>query len=475
MINYIKYIFLVILFSVSAGALAQQSEISKYREQTDSVEMRITLSTLASDEFEGRGTAQQGGAIAQEYIAAYLDSCGVVPYNFKSFFQNINSFKRFNAAKKRFLLNGVDFLNEYRYENLYHQDTVLRIKEIIFVVQGSDTDIKSVNVENKVVMMLKNTKYDLVGGNPATVINIALDFTPVSLKRSENIFSVPPRGRYNMVEISERLADKLLQSTGKTLREIVDEAEKSGMSKIFTLKTSAEIHGNVRFKNLNVNNIAGIIEGSDLKNEYIILSAHHDHVGIIDDRVYNGADDNASGVTSVLETARVLAKAKREGNVLRRSVVILFPAAEEMGLVGSEYYVKNPLFPLADTKACINVDMVGRIDDRYKSTNGDYIYMVNDVKTVGNLFDYVKKANSDNIIINTDDLNSLFQRSDHYSFAKNSIPAVLLTSGLHDDYHTPADDTELINFGAMWKRCRFIFSLVWNLANADEIKQPTNL
>jgi Zn-dependent M28 family amino/carboxypeptidase len=170
-------------------------------------------------------------------------------------------------------------------------------------------------------------------------------------------------------------------------------------------------------------------------------------------------------VSSVLEIARLLAKAKKEGNELQRSIIVLFPAAEELGLIGSSYYVRNPVFPLSNTKACVNVDMVGRIDNKYKSTNGDYIYVVNDAKTNGKLLEYVEKANNDNIIVNVEDLNSLFRRSDHYNFAKNDVPAALLTSGLHGDYHTPRDDAELIDFRAMWKRSRFILSLIWSLAN----------
>ncbi|MDR0384535.1 MAG: M28 family peptidase, partial [Prevotellaceae bacterium] len=259
----------------------------------------------------------------------------------------------------------------------------------------------------------------------------------------------------------------LLKSAGKTLKAITDEVEKSGISQVFTLKTSVEIHGNVIYRQLNVSNIIGLIEGTDLKNEYIILSAHHDHEGIVKGEIYNGADDNASGVSGVLEIARLIAKAKREGYGLRRSVAVLFPAAEESGLIGSRFYVNHPVFPLADTKACVNVDMIGRIDDRYKSADSSYIYIVNDEQTNGHMLELADRSNTDKIILNTKSLNSLFRRSDHYNFARHGIPAVLLTSGLHKDYHTPGDDTELINFGAMWKRSRFIFSLVCSLANSD--------
>jgi hypothetical protein len=400
-----------------------------------------------------------------------LDSCGVATGNKGSYYQSLNQIKSLNGAKRRFIVNGIDYPGEYKYVNLYRQDTVLKLSEIVFVAAGADIDsVKPDDLSNKVVMTLGDAISGYIDSqNPTTVISIISGFKPASPEISERTYFTPPdsKFKYNRVSISANLADKLLKSAGKTLEEITGEVEKSGKSQIFTLKTSAEIHGNVIYQKTEVSNILGIIEGSEFKDEYIVLSAHHDHVGIINGEIYNGADDNASGVSSVLEIARLIAKAKKDGNGPRRSVVVLFPAAEELGLIGSNYYVNNPVFPLSDTKACINVDMVGRIDDKHKSTDGGYIYIVNDEKTNGNLLSTVEKSNGDSIVINTEDLNSLFSRSDHYNFARHNIPAVLLTSGLHSDYHTPRDEVKLIDFGAMWKRSRFIFALIWNLSNGD--------
>lgn len=474
MIKSIKYILLLsISFIFSFGIFAQESRVSKYIDQVDSVNIRMALATLSSDKFEGRGTGKPGGLIAEKYIAAYLDSCGIKPGNNNSYFQNINGFKSFNVVQRRFVVNNVDYPNDYNYENLYNQDTALHIDEIIFIVSsGAESNLK-LDLEknigaNKVIMKLNDMPSGYVDRqNPKTIINIYSDFKSVPVTVSEKTYFNPPNNKYkyNKVSISTNLADKLLKSHGKTLKQLIEEVEKSGTPQILTLKTSVLIYGNVKYEKMNVNNIIGIIEGSDRKDEYIVLSAHHDHVGIINGEIYNGADDNASGVSSVLEIARLLAKAKKEGNELQRSIIVLFPAAEELGLIGSSYYVRNPVFPLSNTKACVNVDMVGRIDNKYKSTNGDYIYVVNDAKTNGKLLEYVEKANNDNIIVNVEDLNSLFRRSDHYNFAKNDVPAALLTSGLHGDYHTPRDDAELIDFRAMWKRSRFILSLIWSLAN----------
>jgi hypothetical protein len=466
MVKYIKNILLAVLLIVSTGLFAQKSALSKYLEQLDSTKMRTNLSLLASDSFAGRGTGEHGGILTQKYLAAYLDSCGVKPGNDDSYFQDIKSIKSFNVARRQFTVNGVNFPDDYKYENLYHQDTILRIKEIILVASGTGDNVELENIEGKTIMRLDGATSDYLDNqNPGTVINVSLAFKPASSEISERIYFTPPgsKYKYNRVSVSVNLADKLLASTGKTFKEIIDEAEKSGKPKILTVKTSAEIHGNVVYKKLEVNNVVGIIEGSDLKNEYIIVSAHHDHEGIKNGKVYNGADDNASGVTSVLEIARLMAKAVKEGKSPHRSVVFLFPAAEEKGLIGSGYYARNPLFSLTTTKACINIDMVGRIDQKYQSTKGNYIYVVNEEQTNGDLIERIKRVNTDHLLINTKDHNSLFRRSDHYNFAKKDIPSILFTSGLHNDYHTPADDTELIDFSAMWKRNRLIFSLVWDL------------
>jgi hypothetical protein len=459
---------LTLLLFVTVGLSAQRSIMSKYIEQIDSISIRRTLSVLASDEFEGRGTAQSGGDRAQQYIVDYLDSCGVTPAIDTSYFQDIKCIKISNPARKHFTVNGVNFPNDYRYENPYRSDTFVDINEITVVVLAADDSLKGIDIKDKTIMKLEHSRDEYLDAHsPKTVINVSFDFEPLLAKAPDRIYFTPlPTNakRYNQINISTRLANKLLASTGKSISDLIAEVERSGQSQIFTLKISVQIHGNITYRHMNVNNIVGIIEGSDLKDEYIVLSAHHDHNGIANGKIFNGADDNASGVSSVLEVARILAKAKTSGNGTRRSVIILLPAAEELGLIGSRYYTVNPLFPLDRTRACVNVDMVGRIDDRHKATNGAYIYIVNDVLSKI-ILDNAKRANIDRIILNTKDLNSLFRRSDHYNFSRHDIPAVLLTSGLHNDYHTPNDDTDRINFNAMWLRNRFLFALIWKLAN----------
>src|SRR5690606_26878203 len=178
--------------------------------------------------------------------------------------------------------------------------------------------------------------------------------------------------------------------------------------------------------------------------------AHYDHVGMKNGEVYNGADDDGSGTVAIMEVAKAFQKAKADGKGPRRSILILHVTGEEHGLFGSRYYSENPLFPLANTVANINIDMIGRHDKEHDN-NLNYIYVIGADRLSSELHQIVEKVNADYVGITLDykyddrnDPQRLYYRSDHYNFAKNGIPSVFLFSGLHEDYHKPGDDVEKI-------------------------------
>src|SRR5690606_5722194 len=117
------------------------------------------------------------------------------------------------------------------------------------------------------------------------------------------------------------------------------------------------------------------LEGSDLKDELLVVSAHYDHVGVQDGEIYNGADDDGSGVTAILEMAKAFSKSKEDGYGPRRSILFLAVTGEEKGLLGSDYYTRYPVYPLANTVADLNIDMIGRVDPEHES-NPNYIYLI---------------------------------------------------------------------------------------------------
>ncbi|MGB0950044.1 MAG: M20/M25/M40 family metallo-hydrolase, partial [Marinirhabdus sp.] len=220
-------------------------------------------------------------------------------------------------------------------------------------------------------------------------------------------------------------------------------------------------------------NVVAFIKGSEKPDEIIVLSAHYDHVGTRNGKIYNGADDDGSGTVGLLEIAQAFQKAVKEGNGPKRSILFLHVTAEEIGLYGSKYYTDNPLFPLENTVANLNTDMIGRIDpDKKDSPN--YVYLIGSDKLSQELHDVSEAANSKYVNLELDytyndenDPNRFYYRSDHYNFAKNNVPIIFYFNGVHEDYHKHTDTPDKIEYGLLEKRAKLMFYTAWELANRD--------
>lgn len=222
-------------------------------------------------------------------------------------------------------------------------------------------------------------------------------------------------------------------------------------------------------------NVLAFIEGSEKPEEIIVISAHLDHVGM-DARgnIYNGADDDGSGTVSVMEIASAFKQAEKAGKGPKRSILFLHVTGEEIGLFGSRYYVENPVFPLKNTVANLNIDMIGRIDPD-KAENPNYIYLIGSNMLSQDLQDISEQVNRDYIGMELDykfddpnDPNRFYYRSDHYNFAKNNIPVIFYFNGVHEDYHGIGDTPDKIEYELMAKRAQLIFLTAWELANREE-------
>ncbi len=228
-------------------------------------------------------------------------------------------------------------------------------------------------------------------------------------------------------------------------------------------------------------NVIAYIKGSTYPNQYIIVSAHYDHLGKRYGRIYYGADDDASGTSAVLEIAEAFKEAVNLGHRPKRSVVFLNLTGEEEGLFGSKYYTTNPIFPLSKTVSNLNIDMVGRVDERHID-DPNFIYLIGSDKLSSELHAISETANATYTHLNLDykyndenDPNRFYYRSDHYNFAKNNIPIIFYFNGVHDDYHQPTDTPDKINYDLLTKRARLVFYTAWELANrAQRIKVDKN-
>ncbi|MGV6828168.1 MAG: M28 family metallopeptidase [Flavobacteriales bacterium] len=222
-------------------------------------------------------------------------------------------------------------------------------------------------------------------------------------------------------------------------------------------------------------NVLAFIKGSDKPEEVIVISAHYDHLGMDNNgAIYNGADDDGSGTVSLLEIAEAFQKAVKNGDGPKRSILFLHVTGEEIGLYGSSYYTKNPVFDFNNTVCNLNIDMVGRIDPN-KKNNPNYIYLIGSDKLSQDLHNLSEEVNKkycqlelDYTFNADDDPNRFYYRSDHYNFAKNNIPVIFYFNGVHEDYHQLTDTVDKIEFDLMAKRVRLIFETAWEIANREK-------
>lgn len=225
-------------------------------------------------------------------------------------------------------------------------------------------------------------------------------------------------------------------------------------------------------------NVIAYIEGSEFPEEYVYITAHSDHEGVIDGEIYYGADDNGSGTAAVFEMAEAFISAVKDGYKPKRSIVFLHVTAEEIGLHGSRYYVRNPIFPIENSVATLNIDMIGRVDETHKDNN-NYIYLIGADRISTELHFIAQEANSTFTNLDLDytfndekDVNRYYYRSDHYNFAAQGVPVIFFFNGEHEDYTKPTDTADKINYPLLAKRTKLIFSIAWYLANSEQRLNP---
>ncbi len=229
-------------------------------------------------------------------------------------------------------------------------------------------------------------------------------------------------------------------------------------------------------------NVIAMIEGSEMPNEYLILTSHYDHEGIKNGKIYNGADDDGSGTVAIMEIAQAFKEAINKGFEPKRSIIFMHVTAEEKGLLGSKYYSEHPIYPLNQTIANLNIDMIGRKDKAHEN-NDNYVYLIGSNRLSTELHEISETTNSkftnlelDYTFNAEDDPNRFYYRSDHYNFAKHDIPIIFYFNGVHEDYHKPTDTSEKIEYELLAKRAKLIFHTAWELVNRDNrpiVDQPT--
>lgn len=333
--------------------------------------------------------------------------------------------------------------------------------------------------------------------NSIQLIVFSLMFISCSSKKTANATTVSNNvdsSKYNKSILTARLQSNLIviasdemegRDTGtegqkKAGRYIIDFYKKHGISypkgaTDYYQRIPAAYLNAKRNENLkDSENIWAFIEGSEKPDEIVVVSAHYDHIGIKNGEVYNGADDDGSGTVAIMEVAAAFQMAKNEGRGPKRSILIMHMTGEEHGLHGSRFYSENPLFPLANTVANVNIDMIGRRDKFHPETN-NYIYLIGSDYLSTDLYNVCEEVNKKENFLMIDykyndknDPNRFYYRSDHYNFAKKGIPVVFLFNGSHEDYHKATDEVSKIEFDALTVRTKYAFAIAWEIANRKD-------
>ncbi len=287
-----------------------------------------------------------------------------------------------------------------------------------------------------------------------------------------------------VVHISGDLAESIAESAGRSFTDLAEAAERIGGVAAVPLEGShVELTTSVRRTSVANRNVVGLIEGADpeLRDEWIIISAHYDHDGAFGPVIYNGADDDASGVAGLLEIAEAYRVAARDGDRPGRSVLLAAWNSEEQGLLGAWAYTEAPLHPLARTVAVLNMDMIGRdeevpeiggirfrgLDPQSAESNRNAVNILGYSRSP-DLRRAVERANRatglDVRFRYDDNASNLLRRSDQWPFLYREVPAIFVHTGLHPDYHTERDTPEKLRYDKMARIVRMVHQLSWDLA-----------
>lgn len=477
--------------------LFYHSVISQNNPEITVPELKTHVYYLASDSLKGRKPGTEGGKLAAEYIRNQLVASGLNPLG-EDGFQYFNITTSVEPGENNeFSFDGVQAISAKDYKPMAFSSNTTLEAEVVFAGYGIDMDVDSVkwndyenlDVEGKWVMVLRgdpepdnDSSLFISFGNDRDKVLTARDNKAGGIifvsgikmsaddKLMGNTFSrVTASAGLPAINITRVIADSILAGD-KTIAELENEIISEKKTIGFSVPTKISATTDLKRIEVATQNIIAVIEGSDpiLKNEYIVIGAHYDHLGMGGHgsgsrtpdtiAVHNGADDNASGVAAVIEMAGKLAAEKEN---LRRSVIIMAFGAEEMGLLGSQFFTNEPLIGLKDVVLMVNFDMIGRLDPEKRSL------MIAGTGTAEEMEDLLTK-HEENSTMKFKHSPEGYGASDHASFYGAGIPVMFFFTGAHEDYHTPLDDADKLNYEGSKEIIDFTVPIIMEVASADD-------
>ncbi|MDE0359439.1 MAG: M28 family peptidase [Gammaproteobacteria bacterium] len=527
-----------LVLAASSPALVAQ-EAAPAIETIRQSDLRADLSFLAGDEMGGRLAGSPEGRIASAFIKSRFERLGLTPVgDGGSYYHSFNVVQTEVGEDNRLtvMLDRGVTLSRERGQDFYplresgtgtaggkvvfagfgisapelgHDDYRGVAGRIVLIVDHEPAESDPGSAFDGLVNSEAAAAYRKIAAAEAAgalgvllVTDVHNHPGPVNFSaQAEGYWPSTPRriGRYTLasrldrisipaLRISPALAENLVSGTGRTLEELSRSAEAAGgIQSVMLPGVRVDISADVRRETRTERNVVGLIEGSDpeLRDEWIIICAHFDHEGTDGAVVYNGADDDGSGTVGLIEIAEAYQEAAQRGETPRRSVLLAAWDFEERGLLGAWAWVENPLHPLEQTVAVLNMDMIGRneevvvgggnrfrgLDVQSGESNANAINIMGTTRSA-DLRSEVEQANAvvglemrfryDNHPI------QLLRRSDHWPFMQAGVPALFYHTGLHPDYHRRDDVPERINWEKLEKVVRLVYQTSWSLARRPE-------
>ena len=490
--------------AVETPKAGSKNPIISTSSEIEEVDILRQIKYLASDELGGRRSGTPNGIKAAEYVASEFNRFGLTPIDKNSDYLQpfVFSAEAKQGGNNSFsaIINGkhIEFKHEEDFRPLPLSSNDETKGEVIFAGYGislkdsSYDDYKNIDATGKIVIVLK---YSPDHGNTTSkyksYISLAFKMENAREHGAAGIIFITPIKqnskdeliRFNYLSYSDfgikvltmnrTAVNKLITPLNKTITELGNELDESGVPMSQNIPgVTVTIESDIVPIAKNGFNVMAILEGSDpeLKDDYIIIGAHYDHLGIggqgslAQDEygsVHNGADDNASGTAGMLELAEYFSANRKK---LHHSILFQAYDAEESGLLGSNHYVNNPLKPLENAIAMLNLDMIGR--------DTDTSVVINGISAFSFWEDILEKANL-SVGLKIDRTQLSGGRSDHFSFKNKGIPSTLFYTGSHNDYHRPSDDWEKINLKGEVRIVNLVRNLVWELDEIDDLEKTS--
>lgn len=482
------------------------------------VELRMHLAFLASDELGGRYTLSPNFAIAARYLAAHLEAYGFHGAANGSFLQTFEvASSKADPARTSLELTldgktvSLKFGEDFLMSAAFGSGTGEAAGQIVYVGAGISApeqkhdDYAGRDVKGKIVLVVSAAP---VGIDAASLKEAEQGVGAARAHGAAGMLVVPPErfsqflrdknavqraasretvalnkdsgGMLPALTLTPDAAERLLATGGLDLKTAYENARKKDPPQNKPLEASARMSVALQQTRITTQNVAGVLEGTDpeLKSEYVVFSAHYDHLKSgANGEIFHGADDDGSGTSAVLAIAHAMSLQRP-----KRSVLVVFHAGEELGLLGSQYNTDvAPLVPLNKMVVDLNIDMIGRSkpagDNQPEDahlTDANTVYLVGADRISHELNELSEETNNQFQRLKLDyyynDPNNperIYYRSDHWNYAKHGVPIIFYFDGTHVDYHKPTDTIDKIDFAKMTQITRLVFETGWRIANLD--------